>query len=171
MKKLLTTTLALALIMPVVPLWAGEEGHKNCPDTADNCAKTMKEQFKERGWVGINMEYDKEQEVTVISNVVSNSPAERAGFERGDALKGLNGVAYTEENEQLLKAEYATFKPGTTAIFKIERDGKPVDIKVELEQIPQAILAQWIGQHILEYHQGEADVAVATDDEQADESP
>ena len=38
MKKLLTTTLALALIMPVVPLWAGEEKSKNCPEAAARSA-------------------------------------------------------------------------------------------------------------------------------------
>lgn len=171
MKKLLTTTLALTLIMPVVPLWAGEEESKRCPEAADDCAKMMKEQFKERGWVGINMDYDKEQGVTVISNVVSNSPAQRAGFEVGDVLVGLNDVDYTEENEKLLKAEYATFKPGKTAIFKVERDGEKIDIKVELEQIPQAIMAQWVGQHILDYHEGEAEVAAAEESQEGDESP
>lgn len=170
MKKFLATTLTLALIMPVMPLWAGEEGHKTCPEDAADCARKMKEQFKERGWVGINMDYDKEHGVTVISNVVAKSPAERAGFEVGDELVGLNGVAYTEENEELLKAEYATFKPGSVATFKVDRDGKTIDIEVQLEQIPQAILAQWIGQHILEYHQGEAEVAVV-DDEAGDKSP
>ena len=171
MKKLLTTTLILALAVPVAPLWAGEEKYeKNCPENAADCAKMMKEQFKERGWVGINMDYDKERQVTVITNVVANSPAERAGFKVGDVLAGLNGVAYTEENEKLLKTEYASFKPGTSATFEIERDGKTKDIVVELEQIPQAILAQWIGQHVLEYHEGE-ELAEGTADQESDESP
>jgi len=168
MKKVLTTTLILALMMPMTPLLAGDEAEKNCPEDAATCAKTMKDNMKERGWVGINMEYDKEAGVTVISNVVAHSPAERAGFEVGDVLMGLNGVDYTEENEKSLKAEYATFKPGKTATFKVERNGKPIDIKVNLEQIPQAILAQWVGQHVLDYHQAE----VATvEDEESDESP
>lgn len=170
MKKLLTTTLALALIMPVMPLAAGDKDYKNCPGDAADCARKMKEQFKERGWVGINMEYDEEKGVTAISNVVANSPAEKAGFEVGDVLVGLNGVEYTEDNEKALKAEYAGFKPGTEATFKIDRDGKTIDIEVQLEQIPQAILAQWVGQHILEAHQGEAEVA-AVEGEEGDKSP
>ncbi len=170
MKKLLTTTLTLALMMPTAPLWADEESYKTCPEDAANCAKAMQENMKERGWVGINMDYDKEAGVTVISNVLANSPAERAGFQVGDVLLGLNGVDYTEENQKPLKAEYATFKPGKTATFKVERNGQPIDIKVELEQIPQAILAQWVGQHILEAHLGEAEVATV-EDEESDESP
>ena len=170
MKRLLTTILTLAMILPVMPLWAGEEGDKNCPGEAAECAHAMKEQFKERGWVGINMDFDQERGVTIISNVVANSPASAAGFEVGDVLMGLNGVEYTEENEALLKTQYAGFKPGTRATFKVGRGGKQIDIEVELEQIPQAILAQWVGQHILDYHHGEAEVATV-EDEKGDESP
>jgi C-terminal processing protease CtpA/Prc len=170
MKKLLTTTLALALIMTVMPLWASEKEYKTCTENAADCARAMKDKFKERGWVGINMDYDKERGVTVISNVVANSPAEKAGFEVGDVLVGLNGVDYNEENEESLKAEFASFKPGSVATFKVERNGKAIDIETHLEQIPQAILAQWVGQHVLEYHQGEAEVATV-EDEESDESP
>ena len=170
MKRLLTTTLTLVLIMPVMPLWAGEKSYKTCSEDAADCAQAMKNNFKKRGWVGINMEYDKERGVTVISNVVANSPAEKAGFQVGDVLMGLNGVDYTEENEESLKTEYASFKPGSVATFKVERDGKTIDIETHLEQIPQAILAQWVGQHILEGHQGEAEVATV-EDEESDESP
>lgn len=170
MKKLLTTTLTLALLMPAATSWAEEKAHKTCPEDAADCAKMMKKQFKKRGWVGINMEYDKERGVTYISNVVAKSPAERAGFEVGDVLKGLNGVDYSEENEKALKTEYASFEPGSSATFSVERNGKPMEIEVHLEQIPQAILAQWVGQHVLEYHEGEAEVA-DIEDEASDESP
>ena len=173
MKKLLTTTLALALTLPVIPVWAGEEKKvtdKQCPETAAACAEGMKEQFSKRGWVGINMDYDKERGATVISNVVANSPAEKAGFEEGDILEGLNGVDYTEDNEKLLKEQYASFQPGTKATFKVDRDGELLDLHVELEAIPEAILAQWIGHHIMEYHKGEAELAENTGEE-SDESP
>ena len=162
MKKLLTTTLTLALLLPVLPAWAGDKEYKQCPGEAADCARQMKEKFKERGWVGINMDYDQEQGVTVITHVVAQSPAERAGFE----AKWI----YTEENAEALKAEYAGFKPGSRATFKVKRAGEAIDIQVELEQIPQAILAQWVGQHILESHQGEAEIADAGD-EKGDKSP
>jgi len=159
MKRMLTTIVTLALLLPVVPLWAVDEEHKQCEQSAAVCAETMKEQFSKRGWVGINMDYDEEAHATVITNVVANSPAERAGFQKGDLLRGLNGVDYTEDNEKLLKEQYASFQPGSVATFKVDRDGKTLDLKVELESIPEAILAQWIGQHVLEYHQAEAELA------------
>ena len=171
MKKLLTTTLTMALLVPVGPLWAGDESEeKMCPEKATTCAEMMKEKFSQRGWVGINMDYDKERGVTVISNVVANSPAEKAGFKKRDVLEGLNGIDYTEDNEELLKEQYAAFRPGTTATFKISRVGQMLDLQVELESIPEAILAQWIGQHVMDYHQGEAELA-ENSDEETDESP
>ena len=170
MKRMLTTKVTLALLLPVVPLWAGDEEHKQCEQSAAVCAETMKEQFSKRGWVGINMDYDKDAGVTVVSNVVANSPAEKAGFEKGDVLRGLNGVDYNEENEKLLKEEYASFQPGSIAIFTVGRDGKNLDLEVQLESIPEAILAQWIGQHVMEYHKAEAELARKSGKEK-DESP
>ena len=42
MKKLLTTTLILALAVPVMPLWAAEKKYeKNCPEDAADCAKAL----------------------------------------------------------------------------------------------------------------------------------
>ena len=171
MKKLLTTTLTLALIIPVMPLWASDEKKDSqCPETAAACAEAMKEQFSKRGWVGINMDYDKETHATVISNVVAHSHAEKAGFEKGDILRGLNGVDFTEENEKFLKEQYASFSPGRTASFKVERAGKMLDLEVELESIPKSIMAQWIGQHVMDYHKAEAELAKNTDEESG-ESP
>lgn len=157
MKKLLITSLALLLVTPVL---AGEKkSEKQCPETAATCAEMMRQQFSERGWVGINMEHDEAAGVTAITNVVSDSPGEKAGFQIGDVLRGLNGVTYAEENEAALKEQYASFRPGSKATFTIERDGQEIDLEVTLERIPEAILAQWIGQHILDYHQGEAELA------------
>jgi predicted metalloprotease with PDZ domain len=170
MKRMLTTKVTLALLLPVVPLWAGDEEHKQCEQSAAVCAETMKEQFSKRGWVGINMDYDQKAGVTVVSNVVANSPAERAGFAKGDVLRGLNGVEYNEENEKLLKEQYASFQPGSIAIFTVGRDGKNLDLEVQLESIPEAILAQWIGQHVMEYHKAEAELARKSGKEK-DESP
>lgn len=176
MKKLLNTTLTLALILPVASAWAGEKDEKNekkkaqCEESAGVCAEMMREKFSQRGWVGINMDYNKETHATVINNVVANSPAERAGFKKGDILRGLNGIDYTEENEELLKEQYGSFKPGNTATFTVERQSIAVDLEVELESIPESILAQWIGQHVMDYHKGEAELAQSTDDE-SDESP
>lgn len=145
----------LTLAALVVPAWA-QAGI--CPEETEKCAQQMSEHFKKRGWVGINMDIDEETGRVTVTNVVQNSPAERAGFEEGDVLNALNGVAYTAENEAALKTEHQSFRPGGTAVFSVDRDGQKLDIEVHLEAIPDAILAQWIGQHVLESHPVRADV-------------
>lgn len=155
----------LTVIMPtlavlMVPAWASAG---TCPETAEQCARQMSEHFKQRGWVGINMDIDEETGTVTVTNVVQDSPAERSGFQEGDVLKALNGVAYTTENEAALKTEHESFRPGGTAVFTVNRGGEKLDIEVHLEAIPDAILAQWIGQHILEYHTVETDVETEGD--------
>jgi len=147
--------LMLTLAVQMMPAWA-QAG--TCPEEAETCAHQMAEHFKKRGWVGINMNSDEETGRVTVTNVVQNSPAERAGLQEGDVLKALNGVAYTTENEAALKTEHESFRPGGTAVFTVDREGQVVDIEVHLEGIPDAILAQWIGQHVLEYHPAQADV-------------
>lgn len=149
MKNTILTLLALAVIVPVA---SAEPGDYNCPEEAAKCAHQMAEHWGQRGFVGISMD-DKEGGNVMLTKIVEGSPAEAAGLQKGDILRGLNGIDYTEANEEKIGEEYKSFKPGDTATFKVERDGQTLDIEVELAPIPKAILAQWVGQHVLEYHQ------------------
>ena len=149
MKKSIFTLMAAVLVLPMA---SAEPGDYQCPEEAAKCAHMMAENLSKRGWVGINMD-DKEGSEVMLTKVIEGSPADRAGLKKGDILRGLNGIPYTEENKEKLGKEYGSFTPGKTATFKVERDGKQIDIPVELEPIPKAILAQWIGQHVLEAHQ------------------
>ena len=136
------------------PLLAGDEENekKHCSYKVEDCVQTMKEEFSQRGWVGINMEPDEDAGGVVLTWVSPNSPAEEAGLKKGDLLTSLNGVPYDEANEEKLKQEYKAFRPGRTVTFGIERDGKGQDITVTLEPMPEEILAKWIGEHVLHYH-------------------
>lgn len=153
MNKLCTSLSLLALLLPMVPARAGDE---KCPEEAAVCAQHMADQLRRRGWVGINMEHDKEHGRVSITRVIPGSPAQKAGLQEGDLLVALNQVIYSEENEAKLKQEHEAFRPGKTAVFTVERGGRRMDIEVRLEEIPEAVLSQWIGQHMLDYHITEA---------------
>ena len=84
--------------------------------------------------------------------VFADSPAEKAGLRGGDALTALNGVAYSRENEKLLKEIYAGLKPGETVTYSLNRGGKSLEIEVLLGHLPESVISQWVGQHLLEYH-------------------
>jgi len=152
-KKWLPLMIATAVFVSS-PLLAGDEENekKHCSYKVEDCVQTMKEEFSQRGWVGINMEPDEDAGGVVLTWVSPNSPAEEAGLKKGDLLTSLNGVPYDEANEEKLKQEYKAFRPGRTVTFGIERDGKGQDITVTLEPMPEEILAKWIGEHVLHYH-------------------
>ena len=145
-----------AVIFVGSPLFAGDEEKakekKYCPAKVEDCVAAMKEEFTQRGWVGINMETSEEAGGVVLTWVAPDSPAEKAGLKKGDLLTSLNGVPYEEANEEELKKQYKSFRPGKTATFGIEREGQAEDITVALEPIPEEILAKWIGEHVLHAH-------------------
>jgi C-terminal processing protease CtpA/Prc len=136
------------------PLLAGDEENekKHCSYKVEDCVQTMKEEFSQRGWVGINMEPDEEAGGVVLTWIAPDSPAEAAGLKKGDLLTSLNGVPYSEANEGELKIEYKSFRPGKTVTFGIERNGEAMEVTAELEPIPEDILAKWIGEHVLHAH-------------------
>ena len=154
MRKTWLLLVAVTAILVAPSVFAGDESKKGqqCPNEVEECVRAMKEQFSERGWVGINMEASEEAGGVVLTWVSPNSPAEEAGLKKGDLLTSLNGVPYDEANEEKLKQEYKAFRPGRMATFGIERDGKGQDITVTLEPMPEEILAKWIGEHVLHYH-------------------
>ena len=69
-----------------------------------------------------------------VDVVVKDSPAEKAGIERGDVITNFDGKKISgEDNLANLIAEK---KVGDTVSIKIWRDGKTVDLKVVLTSAP-----------------------------------
>jgi serine protease Do len=98
-----------------------------------------------RGWLGISI-----QEVTpslakefglkdargaLIGDVLPGSPAEKAGFKRGDVITELNGQAI--ENSTQLRNLVARLPVGAKAKTKIVRDKKEKEIEVTIEEQPK----------------------------------
>jgi len=123
-----------------------------CPLEVSRCAREMTEHFGRRGWVGITPDIDRDSGVIRVDEVFPDSPAEKAGVRVDDIIRGLDGVEVTDKVQDTLQQALASFRPGHTALFSLERDGKRVEAEVHLEPIPEAILARWIEQHRLEYH-------------------
>ena len=159
MRKTWLPLMTAAAILVTSPLLAGDEDEKEtkaCTYKVEDCVRSMKENFATRGWVGINMETSEEAGGVVLTWISPNSPAEEAGLKKGDLLTSLNGIPYDEANEEKLKKEYKSFRPGNTVTFGIERNGGAKEIAVTLEPMPEEILAKWIGEHVLHAHQEEA---------------
>ncbi len=152
MKLRILTWTALAALGLTLPVAAGEK----CKEEASVCLQQMVEYLRDRGWVGIEFDSVEEGGPPQILRVLSGSPAEEAGFEVGDVLVAFNGVPYKESNEAALKEAKKALVPGNRVTFRVSRQGREIDIPVVAAALPRQVLAQWVGQHMLEHHVAEA---------------
>ena len=140
---------ALAVVL-AAPAMAGE-GHA-CDQSADQCLAYYAKKFKNYGWVGIELDENKETGAMTVTTVIEDSPALKAGFMKGDILFALNGVELSEKNKEKLKAAKGDWVPGAVAVYTVKRDGNSKDLEVTLGKLPRDVMAQWIGNHMVESH-------------------
>lgn len=146
--KRATLIVAVALLVVAAPILAGEG--KKCAQTTQDCLNYMVKHYQTRGWVGIELESADTGELT-ITRVEPDSPAEAAGLREGDMLLALNGIRFSEENKEAMKAAQAKMTIGAMVTYTVDRAGKTVDVDVRLQQIPEAVMAKWVGRHMLEH--------------------
>ena len=151
-KKIFVVVVAVALASP---LMAGE-GHK-CAHPTQECLDYMAASFKDRGWVGIEM--DDSGDYLVITRVVDGSPAEDAGLQEGDVLWAVNGVEFSEANKDKLGEIRESMTPGAEITYTVKRSGKSQELDVTLVKIPDAVMAQWVGMHMVSDH---AEIQIAS---------
>lgn len=149
MKRAAFLAATLLVLVAAIPVMAGD--HKKCDQPADACLQAYTESLQNRGWVGIEMDTDESGHMKIV-RVVPDSPAETAGFKAGDVLASFNGVAYKEENKKALKEATKAMTPGKTVTYTVIRNGSKKNLEVELGSIPETVMAQWIGQHMLTAH-------------------
>ncbi len=154
------TALAILLGGPaLLPAEADEGERKQCEAEASVCVREMAGHLKKRGWIGIEMGEADGTGRPRITRVVAESPAERAGFRDGDTLIAFNGVEHSE-GEELVSAEVKrSLIPGKQITVTVERRGEILDLDVTLSRVPDYLLAQWVGQHMLGYHGEQAEQA------------
>ena len=70
-----------------------------------------------------------------VSQVLPNSAAAKAGVKAGDVVVSMNGKALT--SFAALRAEVGSLPVGTKLALGLLRDGKPVNVTVELQQSSQ----------------------------------
>jgi serine protease Do len=97
-----------------------------------------------RGWLGVQIQPVTEDlaaslgldvaKGALVTEPQADSPAVKAGLEAGDAILAVNGEEIDDARE--LARTIAGYPPETTVDLKVWRDGKPVDMKVTLGQLP-----------------------------------
>jgi C-terminal processing protease CtpA/Prc len=104
-------------------------------DIVKDISAQIKDKGKvERGWLGVQIGMN-ENGQTFMVTVDQDSPAELAKIVEGDVVLKIGDREVTASD--VLAAEIRKRKPGQDVTLKIERDGKPMDIKVKLGEFPE----------------------------------
>jgi serine protease Do len=85
---------------------------------------------------------DKDLSGALVGDVSPNSPAQKAGLQKGDIIISMNGKPVNDSND--LRMTVSMMAPGSRVDLKVTRDGAVRDIPVTLEEMPgtQAELKQ-----------------------------
>jgi serine protease Do len=70
----------------------------------------------------------------LVQDVVPDAPAAKAGIQPGDVVVKWNGIAV--DNSLMLSPLVAATKIGSAVPATVIRDGKPMEIKVTVEERP-----------------------------------
>ena len=148
MKKLISVLL-LSFVFAAPALAGGA----SCDGSAKEVA-ALKTKYAEKAWLGADFEKN-DAGYKVVKAVYENSPAEQAGFRKGDILVAVEGIEYTKANKKALKAAWAGIKPGSEVDYVIKREGSKVELVATMDHVPQKLQAKWIAEHMENYHDGE----------------
>ena len=91
-----------------------------------------------RGSIGVSLDRSVEPEVTlkalgvdhgaIVENVSKGGPADKGGLRAGDIILAVNGTAVKDGDD--LISHVADTAVGAPATLSVDRDGKPVSLKV-----------------------------------------
>lgn len=97
-----------------------------------------------RGWLGVSVQPVtpelakqfnlKEEKGALVGDVVEDSPAEKAGIQRGDVIVEYDGKEFDEPSN--LRNMVANTPPNKEVTIKLMHDGKPETVKVAIAELP-----------------------------------
>ena len=104
-----------------------------------------------RGWIGVEpqdlspelaesfqlppLKADQSRQGVVITGVLQNGPAAKAGMEPGDVILAIGGKPVHDASELLVQV--AALTPGTTAGFSVVRKGRTLEMRITPGQRPR----------------------------------
>ena len=148
--------LAVALATSFAGVAKAGGAHGKCTEgTSEAALQARVEKMKAWGYLGVEKEKNAAGAYTITA-VAPDSPAAKAGFRVGDVLVALNGVALTDSNSEALKKAKANLGPGKQISYTVRRDGAERQLTATLAPVPEEVLAQWLGEHLMDSHLGTA---------------
>jgi S1-C subfamily serine protease len=138
--------LALALALTLGFSSAALAGGEKCAHASKAAHKEKAAKMAAHGWIGIETEKDKETGAVRVAKVVPGTPAAQAGFQPGDTLVALNGVAIKPENKEALKKAKSALGVGKQVTYTVARNGAQQTLTATLAPVPEEVLARWMAE-------------------------
>lgn len=128
-----------------------KKADSRCAKSAEECLSAMAAKIQSKGWLGIETEQTADGHYKIVE-VANYSPAQKAGFQKGDVLVALNGASLYAEDKAELKKIKSSLAVGSKVSYTVKRDGRKQVVEATLAEVPQQVMAQWIGEHMLDQH-------------------
>ncbi len=128
---------------------AADQHEKHCTMSAAECKAAMAA-YKKSGWLGVELD-ENESGRLVITKVIPGSPAQQAGFQKGDVFVSLNGVPFGKEGGEKFAEIRKSLKPGDAATYVVARGGEEARLQATLGQMPDAIYDAMVAEHMKEH--------------------
>ena len=139
--------IAVAAIFAVAGTTAAFAGGEACKEKHTQASYAeLEKKYAEHGWLGVETERVADGRYAVTS-IALGSPAEKAGFQKGDVMVALNGARFGDANKEAVKKEKMSLAPGKAATYTVERSGSEKQLTATLTQVPKEVLAQWVDEH------------------------
>lgn len=145
-----TALIVLGVMIAIASIAVAGDKHA-CTASTQDCLNKMVAKIQAKGWLGVETE-QADNGRWAITKVYPDSPAAKAGFQEGDVFVSMNGVAMTDENEQALKEAKADLGPGSSVSYVVSRKGGKVTLAASLGKVPEAVMAEWVGEHMVKDH-------------------
>ena len=102
-------------LLPSLALAGGKEcAEQHTQASYDEMAK----KYAKHGYLGIETEKNAAG-AYAISKIAPGSPAEKAGFQKGDVLVALNGARFGDDNKEAVKKAKSALGPGKAATYTV----------------------------------------------------
>jgi serine protease Do len=119
-------------------------------DIANSVAQSILKYGKViRGWLGVSIQnltpelaksFDlKEEKGALVTDVIKNSPADKAGLKRGDLIVEFDGKSV--EDTTSLRNMVANTVPGKAVLTRVIRQGKEETLSVTIGELPAKMMA------------------------------
>lgn len=132
----------------------GESAEPTCQAPTQTCLDLLVLEYKNKAWIGIELDLERLPKEHVLLQVFPDSPADRAGLKPGDHLLAVDKFEIVGASDQSALAHLFSLKAGDKASLRLRRGSAQLLVELTSEVMPLPMVRQIVGAHMV-VHQGQ----------------